>query len=368
MDQNISIRKISPSNSSDLNTFLNFPLKLYGYNAKTENSIMKTAQLVAAGRGYDFFLAVKGGEVCGRMALGSNPDICDPQGIPYGQAGLFEVIEDFKIFSVMIDFAKGCFKERNTLLFPFYISTWYQYRFISNGFDTFKFFMETENKEYYSEFTKRYGVEEVIYYRSYLENEIDSLLNQNKKAYDKAIESGIRFRELNKSDIYNEMKVIYDLSIKGFTDNLFYTEITFPAFNELYSASIKFLDADSFTFACNENGEPVGFIFCSPDYSFLFDKLNMYSIIGKLKFLLFRGRAKGTIIKTTTVLPEYRNRGIFGALTYIQGKVAKKRKYNYMIGAFVFLGNYPARVFTDNKTEKEYELYRISTKTDHAVQ
>lgn len=356
-----SFRKINTDLESDVTAFVNFSLSLYGKTPKTKNSLNKTRSLIAAGKGYAFYLVTEGEKILGRMAIGTHASIRDESGSPYGQIGLFEVVENYDVFKSMIDFAKKTLEGASNFLFPFYISTWHQYRFMSQGFDGFEFFLETENKDYYADFSKKYGVDKIHTYKSVLEMNFDGFIKKQEKAYRKATKEGITFRSLNKKDLMNEIKIIYDLSIQGFKGNHFYTEITFDQFLGLYLDSIKYLDPDFFIFAYAGNNKPVGYIFSTPDYTYLFNKINVYSLFGKIKFLLFRNRAEGYIVKSTMVLPEYRNKSIFGGLTYVNGMKAKERKFKYLIGALAYTDNISITVITPERKEKEYELYEIST-------
>ncbi len=360
MNGSIEIKRIDPGNSSQLKDFLNLPLLLYGNNAKTKNGITRTRQLVAAGTDHMFFLARKEGNIVGRMAIGSKNDIRDQEGTPYGQIGLFEVIEDYDVFSAMIDFGKGLFKDKNRyILFPFYISTWYPYRFISKGFDSFEFFLEADNKEYYAQFATRYGVDETFLYKSYL-NKVDDFIEKNKKSYEKTIESGITFRPFNKSDIRNELRNVYDLSIQVFHENPFYGDISFERFLDIHLPSIGLLDENFFVFGLNEAKKPIGFLFGSPDYTYLFNSIYLHSLPGKIRFLLKKNRSKGLILKTGGLFTEYRIRGIANAASYLLGLHARDLNYQYVIIALVHSQNVSSRVSLPSKTEKEYELYKIA--------
>lgn len=360
MNGTIEIKRIDPGNSSQLKDFLDLPLLLYGNNAKTKNGIARTRQLVAAGTDHIFLLARKDGHIVGRMAVGCKEDILDQDGTPYGQIGLFEVIEDYQVFSAMVDFGRELCKGRNRyVLFPFFISTWYQYRFISKGFDSFQFFLETDNKDYYAQFASRYGVDETFLYKSYLNN-VDDFIEKNKKAYEKTIESGVTFRPFNKSDARNELRIAYDISIQVFNENPFYGDISFERFLDLHLSTIRFLDENFFVFGLNEAKKPIGFLFASPDYTFLFNHIYLHSLPGKIRFLLKKNRANGLILKTGGLFTEYRIRGIANAASYLLGLHARKLNYQYVIIALVHSKNVSQRVSLPSKTEKEYELYKIS--------
>mgnify|MGYP001185068156 CR=1 FL=1 len=361
MSERIVFKSLDRRSGAELEEFLSFPVQLYGNTAKTRNGIAKTRQIIdAATTDHRFLVAKKDGVTIGRMAVGSNNDIRDQTGAPYGQIGLFEVVEDYQTFAAMLDYGRYLCKERcRSILFPFYISTWYQYRFISKGFDAFEFFLETDNKDYYAPFARRYGVEETFLYRSYL-NTIDDFTAKNKPAHDKAVASGIMFRPFNMSDVRNELRIVYDLSTRGFQTNPFYIDITFERFLDLYRPSLKILDKDFFIFVLDETKKPLGYVFCAPDYTGLYTSIDLHSLRGKMRFLLERKRVSGLIMKSGAIHSAYQGRGLSNALSYRVGMLAKQRNYHYIILALMHAQNRSTRLSSSDKTEKEYELYTIA--------
>lgn len=355
-----SFRQINPKNPIDMDAFVNSSLSFYGNKPRTVNSLSRTKKLVKAGRHFQFYLVTSEDRILGRMAVGRNGDLVDEANVPYGQVGLFEVVEDYDVFKAMMDFAKTKLAKTRRILFPFYLSTWHQYRFISNGFDAFRFFLETENREYYSDFARQYGVESVVHYKSVMELDLDGLMERMEKSYTSVKKAGVTFRTLDRKNLMQELRWIYDLSIRGFSANRFYTEITYEQFLDLSYESVKMVDPEFFMFACDTDGKPVGYIFSSPDYTDLLENTDITTLWGKIKFLLFRSGVDGYIVKSVTVLPEYRNKNIFGALLYVNGMKARKRNYSYMIGALAYADNVSISVLTPNRVEKEYELYQLS--------
>jgi len=96
-------------------------------------------------------------------------------------------------------------------------------------------------------------------------------------------------------------------------------------------------------------------LFRSPSYN----KYRLYTLYGKIRFFLSRKKAKGFIIKTVGVLPEYRGEGLQSAFTYLHCKEALKRKFGYIIGALIFGSSVSPKVLGDSVVEKGYRLYRI---------
>ncbi|MCP4131577.1 MAG: hypothetical protein GY754_11415 [bacterium] len=360
----MEVIKINKNNKNDVDNFLQLPLFIYGNSPTIHNSVSKTKSLIESTNLLDLYIVQRmnkkqAPETVGRMAVGFNEQLLDENNVPFGQVGLFEVIEDYDIFSAMLDFAKELLKDKKSILFPMYTSTWYPYRFTSKGDSLFKFFLEAPAKEYYSSFAARYGVTDTFRYKSIICRNIDQVLEKNNKPFKRASEEGITFRRFDKSQAEKEIETIYELSIQAFNDNAFYTSINRDEFANLYKGSINLIDDEFFTIALNSKKEPVGFCFSSLDYSPILEKANIRSFAGKLKFFLNRKKIKGFIIKTVGVIPEYRGKGIQGALTCLHAQTAKQRNYEYIIGALIHSENASPKVLGEPVTEKEYEMYRI---------
>lgn len=355
---NPRVIKINPKNRKELDRFLGFKPELYGSKPDIKNDIQKTRKLIEISRGFEFFIVENdSGETAGTMALGVNEKLVDENGKPYGQIGMFEVIPDYNLFSYMIDFAKAYHSGKDYILFPFFMSTWHQYRFVSDKNPQFEIFLEMINKDYYPEYCKRYGTHETYRYKSSLTAGVDNVVERNREKYAKAIKNGITFRSFNKKDRKGDLKIVYDLCIESFGSNPFYADISFDDFYQYNKDTARFLDTGFATIAYNRDNKPVGFLFSTPDYTPLFCEMDMSKTINKLKFLVRRKEAGGMIAKTTAILPEYRRHSIYSSLTYIHALEAKKRGYNYIIGALVYTDNTSLKVFGDSEVEKNYELY-----------
>ena len=94
--------------------FVGMGRDLYGPSIYTDNVIAKTRSLLETPGDYALYVRrdESSGEILGRMTVGINPDLLDASGVPYGQVGLFEVVDDFDVFSSMMAFMKSSFSFR----------------------------------------------------------------------------------------------------------------------------------------------------------------------------------------------------------------------------------------------------------------
>lgn len=356
MEKNVDIVKIDRRSRREREEFLRLPLKLYGDTPLIRNAVLKTEGLLNAPHVVSLYLARSGGEAVGRMALYSHPGIRDCRGVPYGQAGLFEVVEDYGVFCAMLDHARKCFLGLNSLLFPFYISTWYHYRFITSA--DFSFFFEMPNKAYYPEFTRRYGVEETYRYISHRTPDTPDAVASLKRHHERLLKEGITFRPLDKGNLAGEVRLLHEMSLRCFKDNPFYTDIPLEEFAALYKKTWRMLDEKMFIIAMHQD-RPVAFSYACPDYTPLFEQRDMHSLVGRLHLYLSRRKGQGMIYKSAAVTPEYRNKGLLSAMGHVQTLESRKRGMDYFITALTGTDNYPLLALKGTKKENRYELYSI---------
>jgi hypothetical protein len=353
----IEFIKIDRKIKTQLDEFLMLPLKIYGDNPVSRNTIMKTRGLLEAPHDVSLYVVRNGGsQIVGRMSVYVNRAICDPDGIPYGQVGLFEVIENYGIFCAMLDHARKILSECRSMLFPFFISTWYQYRFISKK--EFYFFFEYPNMPYYPEFAKRYGVSGTTSYISMLCPYMDKFIEDNMMSYRKIEKDGFYFRNIDMKRFDRELETFYEMSTAGFTDNLFYADIPFEEFRGLYMKSKGMIISDFFKIVMFE-GREAGFFYSSPDYTRYFEALDLNSLVNRARLYLGRKGCKGIVLKSTAVLPEYRSKGVQSAMSCAEAIEARARGYEYLIGAFCHVESFSVRPMKAFSRDNIYELYTM---------
>jgi ribosomal protein S18 acetylase RimI-like enzyme len=206
--------------------------------------------------------------------------------------GFFESPDDSIIFDLLWNnlfmFAKGI--GVNLIKGPINASIWYQYRVIksSDGSDYFK--AETVSELYYYNLLKSKNPSmEIIYYSAYREN-FSAILNAGKKPYEKMGESGFSIQEL-KNASGNDLKNIYLMSKKIFSDSWQYTEMSEEDFFSLYSKERVKFSIDKL-YLLYKGDEVIGFCSVIKEDNFTF------------------------IFKTIGILPEYQGLGLGGAFAY----------------------------------------------------
>ncbi len=364
MTETLAMEKISTKNQSQFDEFLQFSVRLYGRTMLVKNTLPKLRTILSGPGEFDLFVVKNSsGEIVGRMVIGIQRQLHDEEGYPIGYVGIFDCIENYDVFKAMLDFSKSVLKGIRHFLFPFFKATWYIYRCTSRGYGNFDYFMEFPDKPYYAEYARRYGVEEIHRYVGSITHDIDEIIEKNKKSYEKAQSYGITFRDLEKKHLKRDLRIVYDLTVNNYQDNLYFTPISFEEFFSLYEGILAILDPQFLTFGIGREGREVCYGFSPPDYTPLFAKYNTGTLWGKAAFFLNRKKVNGMILKTAATDTRYRQMGIYGGICYLHARRGKKLGYRYVIGGYTYVNNVTHKVMSGNLTWKEYELYRISCDT-----
>ena len=200
--------------------------------------------------------------------------------------------------------------------------TWHTYRLVSWSSGERAFPLEPQNPLWYNEVYGELGFKPFQKYRSdkFKLGHIEPL---------PANDPSLQLRNFHEDDL----KLIYDISLQGFHDNLLYSDISFENFKMLYQPLLPMIDRELVIIA-ELDGSPAGFMF-----SF--------------------AAGESLILKSMAVLPGYRSWGI-GAKMMNHVLLAGQRKgLKTAIAALIADGNNSHKIISKYGNEKirEYTLY-----------
>ncbi len=261
-----------------------------------------------------------------------------------GTIGDFEC-EDEKSGIEILKKCEEILKEKNIkfIVSPMNENTWKKYRVIkyTNGENTFLF--ENVNEIKYNDILLKSGFSELYTYTSN-KGELKNAYNSEslKIAEEKIKQANIVIRKFNKKDYINDLKKIYNISVKSFKKNPLYTEIPEKAFLMQYEEYIDLID-DEFVLIAEKNKKEIGFIFCVPDFNELKQNKKIETII----------------VKTVAVLNEYEGMAIGNVMIKNILDKAKERGFEKEIFAFMYKNNTSQKIAKRNKAEiiREYVIY-----------
>ncbi len=148
--------------------------------------------------------------------------------------------------------------------------------------------------------------------------------------------AGVQIRPLDLKDIENELRRIFQLSIRTFTNNFLYTPITEAEFLAMYLPLTPLLTSES-AFLAEQDGEIIGFVF---------------------------GYQEGQtmIVKTLAVLPERTFAGLGTFLGHLFQQAAKKRGCTGAIHALQREDNQSLRI-SKRFTAEVFRRYALFSKS-----
>lgn len=170
---------------------------------------------------------------------------------------------------------------------PYLYTTFFPYRLRSDDLPE-KFSWEPNQPKVDLEVFKALNFET---HQTYFSNIIDGygvFETKGTREYDEALKAGFKLRELRKDQMEEDIKILYELSMKAFTDNYLFAPIPYELFKSIYVPSFQGLDLRMSCIVEDPQGKPVGF-----NFTFIMDDQ--------------------IVIKSVCVIDEYRGKGLLNA-------------------------------------------------------
>ncbi len=267
------------------------------------------------------------------------------EGKNVGTIGDIEIIDE-KQGKKLISECEKIFKEKgiHTIIAPMNGNTWKKYRTLKTTNNEPEFLLENVSPIEYNALLEKSGFRECNTYTSNKGKIDDAYYSETiEKVKNKLKRNNIIIRKFNKEQAIKDLTKIYNISIKSFKRNPYYTDIEKEEFLEQYKQYLTLIEPEFILIAEKEEKE-IGFIFCIPDYNEL--KIN--------------GEIKTLILKTIAVLPEYETLAIGNIMLNKIAKIAIQKGFKDWIFAFMHSTNTSQKIAKRNKAEKirEYALYR----------
>ena len=319
------------SSSRLLEDFKKFPQMLYKkdpfYIPKPESYPVNT----------EFFLVYKDSEIAGRIATIINPEI-EYKNYNVGLLGFYECIEDEDVSALLFEAAKESLKNKGIdfIIGPMNGSSWQNYRVTLNS-STAPFFLDNYNKPWYEQ---QFSENDFSIIANYTSTKTTKL-NKDYKRIDKFkkifSQKGINIRSIDLNNFENELKKIYEISIKSFKNNFLYTPISYEEFVQMYLKIKNFTNPD-FVLIAESINIPLGFIFAIDN--------------------IFEKEKKSLIAKSLAVIPDKNVKGIGSLLTEIIHKTANEQGYDEVIHALMHEENISANILANNSEMiRQYVLF-----------
>lgn len=145
------------------------------------------------------FIALRGGEMVGRIVAAVNERLIEREGQQVGLFGFFECIEDYEVAAALYEAACDWLKQQGMTLArgPIDLSTHNGCLFLVDRFDTPPMILMPYNPPYYPKFAEQNGWVKAQDAYSYSFPLTTTLPEEFEKAYRIACKSGVTFRPIH---------------------------------------------------------------------------------------------------------------------------------------------------------------------------
>lgn len=360
-------------NRKMLDDFVRLPFRLYeGDEAWVPPLISEFKKYVL---GKDNFLnqsgpnirivAYRDGVVCGRLLVGIDNHLNEAKGFRQGYLALYEAVEDSEVSRALLDYAKAWLVERGMAYVkgPLSVPGGDDYRgFLIDNFKDPTYVMNTYNKPYYNQQFIDYGFEKYLdcygydgdFERRNIEK-FERLVPLAMKRY------GYRVDRIDLDHMDREMKDVkrvIDMAMPTDWDDFIppnEEEIALVA-----KQLLPYADPDFIYIARTLEGEPIGFDIALPDYNQVLKKMKGRLLpFGLLKFFFLRKKIDRLRIFVLFVVPEFRRKGVSGAIYLNIFRAGVRKGYRRGEGSTIWEYNKPMMADVHEFTGEPYKTYRV---------
>lgn len=264
-------------------------------------------------------LALRNGKACARMVVRCSRDLCKYKDGPIGLISFFEALNDQQAVANLLQTGRQWLKARGVqrIVGPMDGDTWHKYRFNVGPFEQPPFMAEPYNPAYYAGLWEQFGFKILSKYFSKYVGDVQSILPKMVKYYNRSVQNGFTYRKFRLNDFENELTILYELSVRIFENNYFYSKISLEEFKQLYKDSKSIINESLVWFCQDKEEHTCGFVFSFPNYFEAIKSMKGKSdLFHKLKFVMNKPKADILNIKSLGVTPDHRKSGIGAALMY----------------------------------------------------
>jgi hypothetical protein len=288
----------------------------------------------------EFFLALKDGQVAGRIAAISNPKHNDYHHETTGFWGFFECINDQEVANALFDTVRDWLKAKGLTVMrgPMSCDTQDEIGMLYEGFDSHRYFMMPHNPPYYMDLCRNYQMEkskDLIAFSIDIDRPIPENIERISRIVRQKMEAkGFTFRQLNKKQTEKDFRIIMDIYEEAWAENWGFTPITKRQFSELAENLSLIIDKGQVVIIEGPNGEAVGMACSLYNYmecTYWARKFPLWSQevmqLLNLAWRLFikpKPKFKGSRLFLAGVMPKYRGLGLDAFLYVHPFESAKK--------------------------------------------
>jgi GNAT superfamily N-acetyltransferase len=374
--ENSALRIISAETKHDVKRFIDFQYELYRNDPSFVPPLRIDIKNIISGKGsvlfkkgkFKLFIALKNGKTVGRIAAGIDEQINREKDYKDGYITLFECINDYDTAAALFDTAIAWLKDEGMTLVkgPVSPTGGDDYRgLLVMGFDSPPMLMNSYNYEYYRGFFEKYGFQKRIdlyAYKYVVENAAGA--NRGKTVAYAMKRYGFRVDSVDFNNIEREIRDIKEILDIAMPED--WSDITPPsleAIREFATTYKRLADPKLICIARTNDDRPIGFSVALPNYNELFIKMNGRLFpFGFIKLLAGKKNIKSARIFILFVIPEFRKRGVSGAIFYKSFMQSSRRGFTWGEGSTIGDINHSMRRDAEGAGGVHYKTYRVYEK------
>lgn len=311
------------STKRELKKFVKFPFKLYADNAywvppliaeelETFNPSKNPVFKHASAR---FFVAVKSGEIVGRIAAIRNDNEIIDQKTPKMRFGWFDFIDDINVSKMLLNKVEeiGVQNKLEFMEGPVGFSNLDKVGVLTEGFDEIGSMITWYNHPYYAEHYKKLGFKKEKEYNE----SIFPFSNVNPDLFSKAsaiIRKRYGLRAINFSktkDIFPYVDAMFDLFNTSYAKLSSFVSISDDQIAYFKKKYISFINPELIKYVVDKDDNLIAFAITMPSFSEALQKANGKLLpFGFYHLLKARKKSKDIIFYLIGVHPAYQNKGV----------------------------------------------------------
>jgi ribosomal protein S18 acetylase RimI-like enzyme len=277
------------------------------------------------------FIARKNNEVIGRIAAIIDSTYCETVAEKIGFFGFFECTDDYECAQALLTTAQEWLttKQMNKMRGPIDGRIDVGCGLLYTGFDSRPSLLSTYTPAYYVSYAERFGLKKS---RDLLLYHIDLTKPFAKQLEEKAWQcaaSGIRIRPFNRIRTRKELTWWIELFLGTFSDHWGYVPVSSDEVKTRFGIKQLRWFVDSSLFLVAEfKGVPVAYIWSTPDYNQIFQK--MHGRLGPfelLRFICTKRKINSGKLHLIGIKKEFRNQNIGSYLNHAILMEMKNRGY-----------------------------------------
>ncbi len=329
----------------DRKDFLNLPWKLYRDDPNWVPPLRSNLVELLGYRPHPLwqqneiqtFLALRDGEVCGRIAAIFNRGHIEKYQERRGYFGFFESIDDQPTANALFDAARAWLAERDVhaLRGPTNPAMMYEIGLLIEGFDSPPTFLMTYNPPYYAPLIDNYGFHKAQDLYSYV-GHVSQLPDIHAKLGplgEKVQEyCGVGIRPLNKARFMEDVEAFLDVFGRSLVNHWGYVPMSEAEIRHA-AKGLRYLLVPELVVGAEVDGELIGSVLCLLDYNPRIRQINGRLFpFGFIRLLRRKDKIKRLRIMSANVTPEYQRMGV--ALCLLNGLLPKAMQWEIQEAEF----------------------------------